>query len=276
MRHLASECVTRARELVARGDEASVRHACLELRFAIEYITYSQLQIYRDELPNDALKKWTPKQVISEMLEVDPLADYSIVLSVGPEASDSVPPLSFHSGEWKLLGEDRRFSMKWANKNHNALGNFLHAPTMHQIESGGAPTAAAIIKKATEVANECEKILNSSLSNINFGQFFEFECEDCKTQIRKRKGSFTQEEGVVCPKCRATYDIESAEGNNVICSLRKATYTCRPCGAENGVGVHRVVDGEILECEKCGKKATIKQKFELVGENDTQPPLGDK
>lgn len=273
MRHAARECVARARDLLARGDEASARHSCLELRFAIEYITYDQLQAYRSEVPDDALKKWTPKQVISEMLEVDPHADQSSTIAFGLEHTYGVPP---PPEEMQLLGQDRRFSMKWANKNHNALGNFLHAPTMHQIESGGAPTVAAITEKATGVANECEQILNSSVFNVNFGHFFEFECEDCGTQIRRSVGSFPPDQGVVCPKCRATYNVESAEGDKVVLSLRKATYTCRPCGAENGVGIHRVVDGEILECEKCDKKATIKQRFELVGEDDTQPPLGDK
>jgi hypothetical protein len=273
MRHAARECVSRARELLARGDEPSARHACLELRFAIEYITYEQLQAYMREVSNDALKKWTPKQVISEMLEVDPHADQSRTIAFGLEHTYGVPP---PPEEFHLLGQDRRFSMKWANRNHNALGNFLHAPTMHQIESGGAPTAAAITEKATEVANECELILNSPVFNVNFGQFFEFECKDCSTQIRRRAGSFTPEQGVVCPKCRAAYNVESAEGGEVRFYLRKSKYTCRACGAENWVGTHRVAHGAILECEKCGRKATIEQRFVLVVKDDAQRPSGDE
>ena len=202
LRRAARECVSRARDLLARGDEPSARHACLELRFAIEYITYDQLQVYMKEVSDDALKKWTPKQVISELLEVDPYADQSCTIAFGLEHTYGIspPPEEMH-----LLGQDRRFSMKWANKNHNTLGNFLHAPTMHQIESGGAPTLADIIEKATDVANECEQILNSPVFHVNFGQFFNFECKDCSTPIRRRVGSLTPEEGVVCPKCCATY-----------------------------------------------------------------------
>lgn len=62
MRHMARECVLRSKALLAAGDEASIRHACLELRFAIEYLTYDRLQVYLAEVPNDAVKKWTPKQ----------------------------------------------------------------------------------------------------------------------------------------------------------------------------------------------------------------------
>lgn len=273
MRHTARKCVSRAREFLACGDEAFARHACLELRFAIEYITYDHMQAYRSELPYDALKKWTPRQVISEMLEVDPLADQSCTVAVGVEHEYGVEP---PSEEMKLLGEDRQFSLKWATKNHNALGNFLHAPTLHQIEIGGTPTVVTIIDKATEIADECDRILNSPIFNVNFGHFFEFQCEDCKTQICKRVGSFTPEQGVICPKCRATYNVEFAEGDKIFPYLRNSTYTCPPCGAENRIGTHRVADGVVLECEKCGKKGKIEQMFGIVIEDDTQPPVGNK
>ena len=264
MRHVARECVLRAREILACGDEASARHACLELRFAIEYITYDQVQTYRSELPYDALKKWTPKQLISEMLEVDPDADKSITMQVGIEPSYGVPP---RPEEMQLLGQDRRFSLKWANKNHNALGNFLHAPTILQIEAGGTPTAATIIEKATEVADTCERILSSPIFNVNL-RIFEFDCVDCKTPILRRNRSFAPDKGVVCPKCGATYDVKS-EGGNVKYDLRKLRYPCPTCNAENWVGTHRVVAGAIFVCGKCSRKATVEQRFVLVGEDST-------
>lgn len=266
MRHTARECVSRANNLIARGDQVSARYACLELRLAIEYITYNQLQAYMSEVSDEVLKKWTPKQVISQMLEVDPHADKSSILTFCSEHTNGV---SHPPEDMKLLGQDRRFSLKWANKNHNALGNFLHAPTMNQIESGSVPTAATIIEKASSVAAECEHILKSSVFNVNFGQFFEFKCIDCGVHIRRRSGSFTQQQGVVClnSNCRATYDIETCEGNKIVPHLRKMLYTCQPCGAENRVGAHRVIDGAIIECNMCGKKATVVQGFDLVFED---------
>ncbi|NLE26520.1 MAG: hypothetical protein GX625_14485, partial [Clostridiaceae bacterium] len=204
------------------------------------------------------MKKWTPKQVISELLEVDPRADKSITVAVGLEHTYGVSP---PPEEMQLLGQDRRFSLNWANKNHNALGNFLHAPTMHQIESGVTPTAASIFQKATQVADECEKILSSPVFNVNFGQFFEFKCTDCGAHIKRRVGSFTREQGVVCPnsKCRATYDVETEGDKEVQFSLRQSKYTCRPCATENWVGTHRVVPGAVFECVQCGKKALVVQ-----------------
>lgn len=265
MRQTASECLSRARVLLSRGDEPSVRHACLELRFAIEYITYDQLQSYMKEVSDDALKKWTPKQVISAMLEVDPHADKSAIITFGLEHEYGVPP---PPEEMQLLGEDRRFTMKWANKNHNALGNFLHAPTMLQLESGGAPALKLMVGKAMEVANECEHILRSPVINFNFGHFFEFECMDCKNQIRRRSGSFTPEQGVVCTKCGATYDVKSSEDGHVSFDLRQVKFNCHSCKIENWLGIHRLIPGEIVICAACGKKSSIRKQFVLMPEQD--------
>jgi predicted RNA-binding Zn-ribbon protein involved in translation (DUF1610 family) len=263
IRHAARECVSRARGLIARGDESSVRYACLELRLAIEYITYDQLEVYMKEVPDDAVKKWTPKQVISELLEVDPQADKSVAVAIGLEHTYGVAP---PPEEMQPLGEDRRFSLNWANKNHNALGNFLHAPTIYQIESGVIPAAASIIQKATQVADECEKILSSPVFHVNFGQFFELKCIDCGTPIKRRVGSFTKEEGLVCPnsKCRATYDVETKSHEEVQFSLRQSKYTCPRCGTENWVGNHRLLHGTVFKCVECGKEAKVVQRIELV------------
>ncbi len=277
MRHIARQCVSRAKNLLSRGDEASIRYACLELRFAIEYIVYSQLQAYIKEVSDDALKKWTPKQVISEMLEVDPYADKSATIAVGLEHKYGASP---PPEEMQLLGQDRRFSMNWANKNHNALGNYLHAPTIHQLESERGQSVSAIIQKATQIVCECEQILNSQVLNINFGEFFELDCIDCGTHIRRRNGSFTNEQGVVCPnsKCHAAYDILTGDDNNVNFQLRQSSYKCQACGKENWVGNHRVAAGAVFECANanCRNKATIMQRFELVANQDTKPNPNEK
>jgi hypothetical protein len=62
----------------------------------------------RDELPYDAVKKWQPKEVISEMRNVDPHADASSSLSVAMEATPGEPP---PDEAWTSLGEEHRFSI---------------------------------------------------------------------------------------------------------------------------------------------------------------------
>jgi hypothetical protein len=57
MRWSVREGVTRAKTLLANGDEPAARYACCQLRSAIEYLTYDQLQTYRNELDYERVKK---------------------------------------------------------------------------------------------------------------------------------------------------------------------------------------------------------------------------
>lgn len=256
MRQAARTCVIRAKNLLVNGDEPSSRYACLELRFAIEYLTYDLLQTYRDELPYDIVKKWQPREIISEMRNMDPYADCSSQLFVGPEVSLGAPPPT--NVEWKSLGEEHRFTMEWANKNYNALGNYLHASTLHQLESGSTPKPETILARVTEVLHECERVLNSRIWNNNFGNFFWFDCGDCKTRIKGRVKDLAQKQVVKCRQCHAQHDIEFGEGQKVTVTLRKISYICPPpCESQNWVGIHRVVEGQVFICAKCERRATV-------------------
>ncbi|MCK1290317.1 hypothetical protein [Bradyrhizobium sp. 30] len=116
---------------MAKNELAAPRHVCLELRLAIECLAYQQLDAYLSEVPDHAMRKSTPREVITQMLEVDPKADRTSTIAIGREKEPGQL-----SDDMRMLGEDRRFTLKWANRSHNALGNFLHVPTLHQLETG--------------------------------------------------------------------------------------------------------------------------------------------
>lgn len=254
MRNVALHCLQRAKDLIAQDDEISAKYACLELRFCIEYITYSQLQIYLKEVPNDTVKKWTPKQIISVLLDVDPNADKCGTVYFGKQEALGIP-----AEKMEFFGEDRRFSLNWANTRHNALGNFLHAPTLFQIEKGQFSTKEKILKKANEVASELDQILSASIFNVNFGNFYKFNCTICKTEIKCRDESINRERGIICPNsnCKAVHDIVSEQGNNFTIKVRETKYECPSCNALNYVGSHLIDYGNVLLCVSCGVKAEI-------------------
>ena len=268
MRQAARDCVSRARKLLANGDAFSARYACLELRFAIEYITYDQLQAYLKEVSSDVIKKWTPKQLISEMREVDPTADRSATLAIGLEQENGV---AVAQPKMQLLGTDRRFSLKWAHSHYNALGSYLHVPSLFQLETGKIPSESSIIEKANAIATECDEILKSPIFGVNFGQFVEFTCSACSSPIRRRIGSFSMDEGIKCPQCKATYDVEEDGPERYQLSLRTAKYECLKCKTKNVLGLHLVVPDAVVECAKCKITMIIKQYFEIVlrKENET-------
>lgn len=222
MRQRARDCLARAK--FQASDESSLRYACLELRFCIEFLALDRLQAYLKEVADDALKKWTPKEIINEILEVDPQGDSSVSLSYAIKS-----PSDAEADELKSLGEDRRFSIKWANKSYNTLGNFLHAPTLDQLKSGKSPEANVIQERITAIVKELELVLASPIYGVNFGNFFKLDCVECGTKIRRRAESIPQS-GLVCSNraCGAVYEVTKTEsGFSYV--LKTMPFTCK-CG----------------------------------------------
>lgn len=252
MRQEARACSTRARDLLAKNELAATRHACLELRLAIECLAYQQLDAYLSEVPDDAMRKWTPREVISQMLEVDPKADRTSTIAIGRQKEPGQP-----SDDMKVLGEDRRFSLKWANRSHNALGNFLHVPTLHQLETGKAPDYDTMRTKAEEIAAVIEHTLDTAIYNVNFGNFYHIDCV-CGRSFKRRDGSFAVEQGVVCPNvdCRTVWDVVSENGTDVHFKSRQTEYVCPGCNEASFVLAQKLKAGTIITCD-CGARAEV-------------------
>jgi hypothetical protein len=237
---------------LARNEFAATRHACLELRLAIECLAYQQLDSYLSEVPDDAKRKWTPREVIAQMLEVDPKADRSSTIAIGREEERGQ-----RSKNMKVLGEDRRFTLKWANRSHNALGNFLHVPTLHQRETGKVPDHDTMRTKAEEVATVIEHTLDTSIYNVNFGNFYHVDCV-CGRSFRRREGSFTADQGIVCPNvdCRAIWDVVSEDEISVRFKQRQTEYVCPSCNETRFVLTQKLKAGTVIACE-CGARAEV-------------------
>lgn len=258
-------CLARARTLLATGDEASVRYACLELRLCIEYLVYDQLVPRLAEVSDDVLKKWTPKQIIDSLREGDPDVDKSVSVAVALEDQSGAP-----SGPAESLGQDRRFTGQWANSAHNALGNFLHAPTLDQIERGKMPDCATMLRKAGEVADELETVLASPIWRVNFGVFVELDCP-CGARIKYRATDVTGRT-VVCRRtsCGAIYDVVDQDDEKVVFVMRRTPYVCARCQTRNSIPAHQVKPGAVVACDSCS--ARFKMVLGLAV--DETPPAG--
>lgn len=180
MREKARASHKRAMSLLAAGDDGSLRYASLELRYCIEYLLLDRLRSYIEYLDDAAMLKWTPKDILRELLKADPDADKRLTLAVGLEATPGEPAKTMH-----VLGEDRRLKLKWASGNWNALGSFLHAPTLEQQKIGKAPTVETIKKRASEIADHLANILDTPVSNVTGGEVYELACPECQTTTRR-------------------------------------------------------------------------------------------
>lgn len=59
-RHLAREALARARAELASEASSRLKFAALELRMAIESVTYERALSYKDEIPPSEYRTWQP------------------------------------------------------------------------------------------------------------------------------------------------------------------------------------------------------------------------
>jgi hypothetical protein len=200
LRSKANDALDQARMLVESGDEAQIRHGCLELRFCIEYLILDRFRWYQEYIDDEAAKKWTPKKVIEELLENDPHADTTAQIAVGIEKEYGVPSDDMH-----VLGTDHRLRLKWANSNWNALGNFLHAPSLDQLTSGAVPSLPVMKARAGDIIAHLTKVLATPVWNVSGGEIFELKCEDCGIITKRFAAKVEKDQSLTCktPDCGA-------------------------------------------------------------------------
>ncbi|MBB5746573.1 hypothetical protein [Brevundimonas variabilis] len=254
-RDRARKHVAEARARLAESGEAAARQACLALRMAIEALTYQNLQAYLAETPNSVMTQWTPKKVMDELLAADPHADQTVTVFFGIEETPGVP-----SKDMQLLGEDRRFTQAWGNKAHNALGSFLHEPTIRQTETG-KPTEQQARTKAVEIADELDRILATSLFGVNMGEYISFDC-DCGFHVKRRASVLSHDDKVICGGCGRHWIYKKLEGDPAYgFILDGCSFDCLSCQEICQVPAHEIGDGKIVTCAACGAKAEVFTQF---------------
>ena len=75
-----------ARRELDSGDDIRLRYAALNLRLAMEAITYDRAYAYRAEIPPQEYETWQPKKVLQLLLEIDPNVDKDSTIRFGLEA----------------------------------------------------------------------------------------------------------------------------------------------------------------------------------------------
>lgn len=250
-RDRARKHVAEARGRLAEPGEAAASQACLALRMAIEALTYQNLQAYLAETPNTVMAQWTPKRVMDELLAADPHADKSAKVFIGIEERPGVP-----SEDMQFLGEDRRFTQAWGNKAHNALGSFLHEPTIRQTETG-KPTEADARRKAAEIADELNRMLETALFGVNMGQYISFDCV-CGFHVKRRTSVLSNGAKVICGGCGRHWIYQELEGDPAYGFIPDVySFPCLRCEKPCQVEAHELGDGKIITCTACGAKAEV-------------------
>ena len=233
--------VTRARTLIMAGDEASLGYAALEIRMAIERLFYRLLPSYREELPDDLLERWQPKQIIDALIDCDPDIEHDFTLTMAEER-----PGGGH-GPAFLVGQYKAVSRKLLRQYYHKIGSYLHAP-MDDKRRDPAKMLSFLDAAATRVEEYCRK--TTVISNV--ATFHTVQCV-CGRTMKKNARAVQTKPYIRCPndKCRAVFDLVKDDENRDEWKLRETEFVCPQCKTSNFFGSHLIDSGVGFTCVEC-------------------------
>jgi len=100
--------LARARTELAADDPHRLRYAALELRDAMEALTYDRALAFKDDIPPEEYKTWQPRKLMAVLLEIDPSIGMTSTVAFGLEEEyGKLAPRE----NMKLLGTDVVFTL---------------------------------------------------------------------------------------------------------------------------------------------------------------------
>ncbi len=263
-RQIAREAVQRARALLTNIDSPSLHYAALECRFALEALTYDRAKAFKDDLPETEYSTWQPSKLMKVLFEIDPKILMTSTISFAPQADEGMPA---PRGSGILLGTDTPLTISDIKRRYDALGSYLHVPTIKQLAAGRTPEYGEVRAKCEEVLEIAEGVLRSKVWNCTLGHHGHLEkCmrKKCGRPIRVR---FPIGEETVIVKCHnehcpATYEVTAGEGS---VSVWKPIFHDFPCSSDGCDEKIRLWDSEVKEGEKwrCSK-CNAQHEFALI------------
>lgn len=249
----------RARAFIEIGDESSLRHACLELRFCIEVIVYKKLSQVGPVLPRSVYRTWQPPKAMRLLLSFEPRADQDAVISLCVETVDGKP-----SGEWQHIGDYKMFTATTLSKQYNKLGKFLHMTAPAEVDSPPEITAETILP----VFQEIERVASASLV-MSMNSIRTFPCSLCKADMYVSESQIKAQAEVQCYKdnCQAGHVITlHGDGSFDIDRRGRRSVPCLECGQR--LALETIEHDEVKNCVACGQGHLFKWS---VAKIDTSP-----
>jgi len=204
-RRMARERLSAAAEQLEAGADSTLKYAALELRMAMEAITYDRAAAFKEEFPAEEYDTWQPRKVLAVLLEIEPLTDQDSTISFGLEEEYGVPAKKMTS-----LGTETVLNMGVLKKHYDALGSFLHIPTIKSLKAGRTVNFIKLRNRCEEIKAYLDKVLSSPVFNSTLGVFSSIDCTDCGKKIRKRIPQGEDFINVECPDCDASYCLSDA------------------------------------------------------------------
>lgn len=253
-RHEARKYLKRSKVELAIGEDERLPYAALELRMAMEALTYDRALSYKDEFPPEEYETWQPIKVMSVLVDIDPTADMGSSIAAGLEEVPGIPASVMTS-----MGSEKVLNMATLKKHYSALGSHLHVQSMKQVRSGKPQDFAGMRSRCEEIVVFMEEVLSSPVWNITLGNFSTLACMECETPIRKRLHHGQREVHAKCYKCPASYTLVEKENGQAEWNPHKNQVKCEDSNCEEKISIWKN-EMEIMKywiCPACKGRNTF-------------------
>jgi hypothetical protein len=253
LRQQARDALRRAQDELETKLSDRLKYAALELRMAMECLTYERASSYASELPPTEYEIWQPRKLMLLLLEIDPSADKDSSIAVGLEDKPGK-----QAETMTFLGTEKVLNLATIKRHYDALGSYLHTPTLKQLRSGVSIDWDRLRTRCETICKEIEVTLSSPIWNANFGRFSELECMRCGHLVRKRIIGST-DTTARCFECDATYEITQVSPEQLNWKIIQRTVSCLADGCGNTFSLVEsdIKAGNSVTCGQCGANHDI-------------------
>lgn len=266
--------LARAKDELASADDERLKYAALELRMAMESLTYDRALAYKDQFPPVEYQAWQPRKVMAILLEIDPNADKDSSLAFGIEPALGVTP-----DEMQSLGTERVLNMATIKRHYDALGSYLHVPTIKQRKDSAKVDPVKFRARCDEIAAYLTDVLASPVWNATIGIFASLDCMKCGHPLRKRMPHGKAVVDATCFECGATYRVTDAGKGKAHFEPDQVKVKCANPDCRTAVYPWRseIENGRTWKCEICGGDNDIKLMIQHRPVSSIEPgqPDGD-
>lgn len=247
-RHRARARLAGAKERLGRTPP-DVEGCALELRMAMEALTYERALRYAEDLGPEAMKTWQPRKLMGHLIDVDPNADREGELHFGLEPSLGEQPKTMTN-----MGKESILTLRDIKKHYDALGSYLHTPTIGALETKGDHDLDRLRQRCDHIIARIEEVLASPIWSVDLKNTATIECMGCSTKLTRRMRTDDESKTVECWECGATYDMVPRAEGQVLFEPRQTRFTCRTkdCDHDNYLWEKEIVHGLHFNCEGCG------------------------
>ena len=251
-RELAKDLLQDAERSLSDGTDDGLLLCALKLRQTMEALTYAKAQRYEEDLGPKEMRKWQPRQMMHRMLEVDPIADRPVRLEVEVSEGEGA------AIKFKELASDTPISLEDLKKNYDALGSFLHVPTMQSIEQKGWHSKTKLRRRCVALAETLRKAVESNWT-LRLSSSVQFDCHRCGQSMRRHLDCTMESRTVACWHCDASYLLTHSDGNELDRKPLVELVACanKSCAGKMPVWRNDLKYGASFTCETCGVKTMI-------------------